>query len=77
MDKNGFSVVEMLGAVLTEKGVMGWVDVAASSLGPDLALLSSLFNHKRVCVSVDVDSWGLYIFNSYFSSQIGNLKYSS
>ena len=56
MDKNGFSVVEMLGAVLTEKGVMGRVDVAASSLGPDLALLSSLFNHKRVCMSVDVAS---------------------
>ena len=50
----------MLGAVLTEKGVMGGVDVAASPLGPDLALLSSLFNHKRVCVSVDHASWGLY-----------------
>ena len=46
----------MLEAVLTEKGVMGGVDVAASPLGPDLALLSSLFNHKRVCVSVDVAS---------------------
>ena len=54
--KGFFSVVGLLGAVLTEKGVMGGVDVAASPLGPDLALLSSLFNHKRVCVSVDVAS---------------------
>ena len=64
----------MLGAVLTEKGVMGGVDVAASPLGPDLALLSSLFNHKRVCVSVDVASCGLYL-NFQLSVFLTNRKF--